>query len=195
MTTTHTSVWQATVKLRRTLDKCFAKQGCNSLICEPRTPPLVNTIVVNLINAHATHVPLVIHFFVPLMIQCLPSGVLIARVRIPETSLPENASVTARHKIFFPESASGMTLALRAGEPKWTIGGRPMSVPLSRPAREAWSVNRNLGLLSSGRRTITITTLSVPGQFLVHNQLLRGSEEARNKVGRKYIMETIEFFG
>lgn len=39
-----------------------------------------------------THVPFVIHFLVPVMIQCLPSSVFVAVVCNPNTSLPANAS-------------------------------------------------------------------------------------------------------
>lgn len=80
-----------------------------------------------------THVPFVIHFLLPLTIQNLPSSVFFAVVMRPKTSLPACASEIARQMSFLPERTSGTTLALSSSEPKFNTGGRPITVPPSKP--------------------------------------------------------------
>lgn len=81
-----------------------------------------------------THAPLVIHFLVPLTIQCFPSAVFVAVVCKPETSDPAKASDTARQINFFPESTSSTTRSLSAGFAKFITGGRPITQPPCKPS-------------------------------------------------------------
>src|ERR1700722_12624591 len=107
------------------------------------------------------------HFLVPLMIQCCPSAVLTAVVRIPATSLPANASEIARQMSFLPPKTSGITFALISGEPKCRTGGRPITEPIMRPLR-----NRSGTVFIFFRMkddTISITALTGSGKFLCYD--------------------------
>lgn len=98
-----------------------------------------------------THVPLVIHFLVPVVLQVswayveqqtkslpliihsLPSSLFVAVVCSPITSLPAWASDIAKHMNFLPSSTSGTTLAFSSSLPKLRTGGSPMTLPPRSP--------------------------------------------------------------
>lgn len=69
------------------------------------------------------------YFLVPLIVQNVPSTLLVAVHLSPATSLPANASEIASEMNFFPDMISGTILALRAGDPKFRIGGKPITIP------------------------------------------------------------------
>lgn len=81
-----------------------------------------------------TYVAFVIHFFVPLMIQCFPSSVFFAVVLRPCTSLPANASEMAKEINFLPDNTSSETRLRSSGLAKLRTGGKPMTTPPLRPS-------------------------------------------------------------
>lgn len=151
-----TSVLQPTVKLWEALsarvDEC---EYHNLLVSEPGRM-YISAAKHDDSILRGTYIPFVIHFFVPVMIQCFPSSVFVAVVCNPNTSLPANASdiytntrsapilthsppkhqipLTAKHINFFPPSTSGTTRAFSSGAPKLRTGGRPMTMPALMPS-------------------------------------------------------------